>query len=175
MTPANDFKFCYTSDKIPKSEMFTGWQTCKRTCEARCSRHIGFTFSRSQDLSYGRRMTKFLFSTDHKERRFLGERHHGICLMIFGVASLFCFDCFSCVFPNGRLFYSFQVCVTNIGKFLIARHYSAPKTSCDPLDCLFFWLFCSRDIFAPLNVPLGCSLLSTPLWNRPDWNLHVLK
>ena len=43
------------------------------------------------------------------------DRHHGICLMFLASRRSFVFDCLCCVFPNGRLFYSSQVCAANIG------------------------------------------------------------
>lgn len=47
--------------------------------------------------------------------KFICDRHHGICLRFLASRRSFVFDCLCCVFPNGRLFYSSQVCAANIG------------------------------------------------------------
>ena len=136
-------------------------------------------FFRFQDLCLSKNL-------DDCERRKLGssfplttrndvscDRHHGICLMFLASCRSSVFDCLCCVFPNGRLFYSSQVCAANIlGKFLIVYRYSVLKSNRDLLGYLFSWLFCSRDIFARSMSP-GCS--PSLFWNWHDWNLHAFE
>lgn len=172
MTLADYYKFLNTLDEIPESDMFTGWQTSKRTC---CSRHIGFTLSRSQDLCYtkywrNRRNLSSSFSTDHKERRFLWQASWDL-FDAFGVASLFCFDCL--FFPTVACFTVPSCAQLILGKFLIVHRYSALKSARDLLDYFFFWFILFAWHFRASNAPLWCSPLSTLLWNWHDWNLHA--
>lgn len=120
MTFANSFKFCYTSDEIPEGEMFTGWQTCKRTCEARearearSSRHIGFTFSRFQDLCLSKRTIgndwrklSSSFPLTSRNEVYLWQASWDL-FDVFGVASLFCFWLFVLCFSQRSLVLQFS-------------------------------------------------------------------
>lgn len=164
MTFANSFKSCYTSDEIPEGEMFTGWQTCKRTCEAceACSsRHIGFTFSRFQDLCLSKRTIgndwRKLSSSFPLTSR--NEFVTGIMGFVWGfwrrVALLFLIVCVV-FFPTVACFTVLRCAQLILGKFLIVYRYSVLKSARYLLDHFFLLLFCSRDIFAR-QMSLGCS------------------
>ena len=119
MTFANSFKSCYTSDEIPEGEMFTGWHTCKRTCiceacEACSSRHIGFTFSRFQDLCLSKRTIgndwrklSSSFPLTSRNEVYLWQASWDL-FEVFGVASLFCFCLFVLCFSQRSLVLQFS-------------------------------------------------------------------
>lgn len=101
------------------------------------------------------------------------DRHPGICLMF--LASRRSFVLIVCVvfFPTVACFTVLSCAQLILGKFLIVHRYSALKSARDLLDYFFFWFILFAWHFRASNAPLGCSPLSTLLWNWHDWNLHA--